>query len=125
MRHNVGCLKLPVGSNKFVGLLGILDDDNTNNFTAANGTVLDLSAYPSSSLEEKRTHFQKFWKVMDGPRERLFFVQKDSEMRMTFTCFTFLNMNLTSNILEIQIATKKYVACSQVIFVSPAVLIIG
>jgi len=70
VRETVGVLTIsfvrrPTGTEKYVGLLGIPDDDATNDFTAANGTVLNITTYPSVSEKYEGIfhNFGKTWMV--------------------------------------------------------------
>ena len=45
----IGFLQRPANTEKNLGILGIPDNDVTNDFTAANGTVLNVTEYASLS----------------------------------------------------------------------------
>jgi len=61
----VGFLKQPEGNNNQLGLLGTPDDDDTNDFTKADGEVLDMMKKESTSqdYEDIFLNFGKTWMV--------------------------------------------------------------
>lgn len=63
----IGFLQRPVDTEKFLGILGIPDNDVTNDFTAANGTVLNVTKYTSlsSRYEFLFDNFGKSWMVTE------------------------------------------------------------
>jgi len=64
----VAFIKRPAGSDRYVGLLGIPDGDDTNDFTASNGIVLNPSSYGMSVSERYKGIFYDFgqtWMVLN------------------------------------------------------------
>ena len=62
-------IRTPDGSEKYVGLLGVPDGDETNDFTDSNRSALDVTRYKSVS-ERDTSIFYNFEKTWIVPNEK-------------------------------------------------------